>query len=128
MTFSRITVQVFSSGCPLRVAGKKSIRKTDLISEQDPEGQTHQAGSEAQPVRKLLVPSSKESEGGGDAHRNQHHASDRAGSKDKQVSNRPVRIPDGCEDEQSHCSGTGEPMNHTHYQGAKLLIETDPAK
>jgi len=71
---------------------------------------------------------SEEVERGGDAHRDQHHSPNRARSKDEQVSNRPVRVADSCKNEQGYCSGAGEPMNNAHHQGAKLLIETDPAK
>jgi len=74
------------------------------------------------------VPFSEEVEGGSDAHRNQHHSSNSAGSEDEKIRNRPVRIPDGCENQQGHGGGTGESMNYAHYQRTKLLIETDPAK
>jgi hypothetical protein len=43
-------------------------------------------------MRKSLVPATEEPEGGSNAHRNQHHAANGAGSEDEQVNNRPVRI------------------------------------
>ena len=51
---------------------------------------------------KPLVPVADKAERGGDTHRNQHHAGNRADSKDEQVRNRPARIADRCEDKQGH--------------------------
>ena len=110
------------------MASEEAVGYADPICEHESEGQTHQARSQPQPLRKSLVPFSKEVECGGDAHRNQHHSPNRSGSKDEQVSNRPVRIPDGSKNEQGHCSGTGEAMNNANSQWTKLLIETDPAE
>src|SRR5579864_8002016 len=110
------------------MASEEAVGYADPICEHESEGQTHQARSQPQPLRKSLVPFSKEVECGGDAHRDQHHAPDGARSEDEQVSNRPVRIPDGGENEQGHRSGTGESMNYAHHQRTKLLIKTDPAK
>lgn len=110
------------------MAGKKAIGNADLIRDYDSEGQTHQTGRQSQPLRKPLMPFAEEVEGGGDAHRDQHHSADRASSKKQQVRNRPMGIPDGCENEQGDRSGAGEAMNDANNQRTQLLIETDPPK
>jgi|ERR1700676_5445121 len=110
------------------MASEQAVGNANLIREHHSEGQTHQPRSQPQPLRKSLVSFSEEIEGGGDAHRNQHHSSNGACSEDEQVSDRPVRIPNGCENQQSHGGGTGESMNYSDYQRTKLLIETDLAK
>ena len=112
----------------MRVAGEKSVREADLISEKKTKSQTQQPGSESQPMRKSLVPATEEPEGGSNAHRNQHHAANGAGSEDEQVNNRPVRIADGGENQQRYRSRTSESVNDAHDQRTQLLIETDVAK
>ena len=118
----------FLSRRPLRVAGKESVCETDLIGEEDTEGQTQQSGGESQPVRKVRVLFSKEVERGSDAHGNQHHAADGAGSEDEQVNNCPVGVADGCKNQESNRGGPGESVNDSDYQWTELLIETDLAK
>ena len=77
---------------PLRVAGKQSIRETNLISEEETKSQTQQPGSESQPMRKISMPAAEEPEGGSNAHGNQHHPANGAGPEDKQINKRQVRI------------------------------------
>jgi len=110
------------------MAGEQAIGNADLIRQRNSEGQTHQPGSQPQPLRKSLVSFSEEVKYGSNAHRNQHHPPNGACAEDEKVGNRPVRITDGCENEQSHGSRTGESMNYAHYQRTKLLIETDSSK
>ena len=110
------------------MAGKQSIRETNLISEEETKRQTQQSRSESQPMRKVGMPAAEEPEGGSNAHGNQHHAANGAESEDEQVNNRPVRIADGGENKEGYRSGTGQAVNDPHHQGTQLLVETDLAK
>ena len=98
----------------MRMASKEPIGNAYLISKYHTEGQTHQARRQPQALRKSRISISEKVESRSDAHRDQHHASNRPHSKDQQVRHRPVRISDGSQNQQGHCGGTREPMNYSH--------------
>ena len=110
------------------MAGEKTIRYADLIRQHYSKGQTHQTRSQPELPRKVLVPFPEEVERGGNAHGDQHHPANGTSSENEQVSDRPVRIPDGRENQQGYRGGTRESMNDANDQRTQLLIETDPAK
>jgi len=76
----------------MRMAGEESIGNAYLISKHRTEGQTHQARRQPQALRKSRIFISEKVKRRCDAHRDQHHASNRSHPKDQQVSHRPVRI------------------------------------
>ena len=82
----------------MRMASKEPIGNADLISKEDSKGKTHQARRQPQALRKSRISISEKVECRSDAHRDQHHASNRPHSKDQQVSHCPVRISDSSQD------------------------------
>jgi len=88
------------SGRPLGVPGEESVCKSDVISKEQTKCQAHQTGGKSQPLRKILVSSSKKPKGGCDAHGDQHHASNRSRTEDEEINHGPVRIADRRKNEQ----------------------------
>src|SRR6266700_1201576 len=114
--------------CPVRMAAKESVAKTDLIDDHDSKGQTDQPGNKSKAVRKALTAFSRKPECGCDAHGDQHHTGNCPDSKNQQISERPVSIADRSEDQQGHCRRTGKPVHSTNNKRPNRTIESGFSK
>src|SRR6266853_1367178 len=100
----------FSARSPLWVSAEQSAAKSNLIYQQQAEGETEESGHESQPHAEVCMFSSKEGEGGGDAHGNQHHSRNSANAEDQQVSNGPAWIANGGQHQQRYGSRDRQPV------------------
>ena len=88
--------------CPSCMDREEAINKADLVSDQNTEANAEQPRRQSQAMGELLPSFSRHRESGGNAHRDQHHARDGTHSKDQQVRDRPMKVSDRGQDQQSH--------------------------
>src|SRR5882762_11214055 len=108
--------------------GEETADKTDLVTDKEPKTQTeetrpnHEASIE--PREFVTRESKRQGERGG----NQHHSCDGADAENQQVKNRPLRITNRAQHQQSHCGGTCQTVNDANEQRAQHVKKTQSPK
>ena len=110
------------------MTGEETADKTDLVTDKEPETQTEEArpNHEASIEPRELVTGERKRQGerGG----NQHHSRDGAEAENQQVKNRPWRITNRAQHQQSHRGGTCQTVNDADEQRAQHVKKTQPPK
>src|SRR6266705_6402324 len=106
--------------------GEETAGKTDLVTDKEPETQTEETrpNHEASIEPRELVTGERKRQGerGG----NQHHSRDGAEAENQQVKNRPLRITNRAQHQQSHRGGTCQTVNDANEQRAQGMKKTQP--
>src|SRR6267154_4812260 len=89
-----VTGSAVSVGRPMWLSAKEALNDAYLVGQHQAEGYADQPGYHREAVSEAFKAISHEPKGRGDAHGDQHHASDRPGAKDQQIRDRPTGIPD----------------------------------
>ncbi len=108
--------------------GEETADKTDLVTDNEPETQTEETRSDheasIEPSEFVTGERKGQGEGGG----NQHHSRDGAAAENQQVKNRPSRITNRAQHQQSHRGGTCQTVNDANEQRAQRVKKTQPPK
>src|SRR6266576_1527408 len=108
--------------------GEETAGKTDLVTDKEPETQTEETrpNHEASIEPREFVTGERKRQGkrGG----NQHHSRDGADAENQQVENRPLRITNRAQHQQSHRGGTCQTVNDANEQRAQGMKKTQPPK
>jgi len=104
------------------MAGKKAGAEANLISDEDPEYKTDEAGGQAEVLSHTDKAPLPEGKSGSHRHGDQDHAEHGADPKNQQISQGPCWILNGAEDEKSDGGRTGETMDNTHRQGTQSVV------
>lgn len=108
---------------PVRIAAEESLHHANLVRHYQTKSDADQAGDQRQFAAEGFESVPHKSECGCDAHGDQHHAGDCAYAEHQQIGDRPGRIADAGEDEQSDRRRSGEPVHDAYDQRAESLIE-----
>ena len=104
--------------------GEETADKTDLVADKEPETQTEEARpnheASIEPSEFITGERKRQGERGG----NQHHSRDGSSAENQQVKNRPSRITNRAQHQQSHSGGTCQAVNDADDQRAQRVKKT----
>ena len=110
------------------MSGEETAGEPDLVTEKEPETQTEQTRSShealIEPRESGACKRKRQSERGGD----EHHSGDGAGAENQQIENRPVRIANRAQYQQSHCGRTSQSVDDANEQRAQGMKKSEPLK
>src|SRR5229473_1613365 len=101
------------------MVGKKAGGETDLVTDKKPKTQTEETRSHHEAAMEPREPGTGKRKRQGQGRGDQHHSGDGADAENQQVQNRPLRIVDGAQHQQSYRSGTRQAMNDANEQRAQ---------
>ena len=97
-----------SSGRPVRMAGEQAVDEPDVIADEETEGEAQESGARYQSLIHPREAMTRKREGQGDGRGDQHHAGNRADTKDKQVEYCPIGDANRAQNEQGNRRGACE--------------------
>src|SRR5882762_5033937 len=112
----------------MRMIGEETDDETYLVTDKEPETHTEKAGpnheATIQPRKFVTAKGKRQGECGGD----QHHSGDGADAENQQVENRPFRVANRAQYQQSYRGGTCQTVNDADEQRAQSVKKPQPLK
>ena len=104
------------------MAGEQAVDEPNAIANEQAEGETQKTGTGYQPSIHSRETISRKRKGQRDGRGDEHHASNGADAKNKQIQYGPIRGANGAQDEQRYSRGTCEAVHDADEQRPERLV------